>query len=61
MGACFGVNGTLIGASANVVRAGIANKSGFKISFLTFTKYGFVAMLLTLMISTGDLLIRFYI
>lgn len=61
MGACFGGNGTLIGASANVVSAGIANKSGFKISFLTFTKYGFVAMLLTLMISTGDLLIRFYI
>ncbi len=52
LGACFGGNGTLIGASANVVSIGIAEKSGFKISFLQFTKYGFAVMILTLIIAT---------
>ena len=60
MGACFGGNGTLIGASANVVSAGIAAKSGYKISFLQFTKYGFLIMLLTLMIASVDLMVRFF-
>ncbi|MFA7566892.1 MAG: ArsB/NhaD family transporter [Alkalispirochaeta sp.] len=60
MGACFGGNGTLIGASANVVSAGIAGKSGYKISFLQFTKYGFLIMLLTLLIASGDLVVRFF-
>lgn len=53
LGACLGGNGTLIGASANVVSAGLAGKSGYKISFLEFTKYGFFIMLITLAISTG--------
>ena len=35
-GACLGGNGTLIGASANVVCAGIAEQNGYKISFLKF-------------------------
>ena len=61
MGACFGGNGTLIGASANVVSAGIAAKSGYKISFLQFTKYGFLIMLLTLVIASVDLMVRFFL
>jgi Na+/H+ antiporter NhaD/arsenite permease-like protein len=40
LGACLGGNGTLVGASANVVAAGIATKSGYKITFLQFTRYG---------------------
>ena len=35
-GACLGGNGTLIGASANVVCAGIAEQHGYKISFIKF-------------------------
>ena len=35
-GACLGGNGTLIGASANVVCAGIAEQNGYKISFVKF-------------------------
>ena len=35
-GACLGGNGTLIGASANVVCAGIAEQNGYKISFVRF-------------------------
>jgi Na+/H+ antiporter NhaD/arsenite permease-like protein len=61
MGACFGGNGTLIGASANVVSAGIAGKSGFRISFLEFTRYGVLTMLLTLVVASGDLAVRFYL
>ena len=61
MGACFGGNGTLIGASANVVSAGLAGKSGYRISFMDFTKYGFATMLLTLLVATGDLAVRFFL
>ena len=52
IGACLGGNGTLIGASANVVSAGIAGRNGWKISFLEFTKYGVVVTFITLIIST---------
>ena len=52
LGACLGGNGTLVGASANVVSAGLAGKSGYKITFMQFTKYGFGFMILTLVIST---------
>ena len=40
LGACLGGNFTLIGASANIVAAAIAEKEGYHISFLTFMKYG---------------------
>lgn len=59
LGACLGGNGTLIGASANVVSAGIAGKSGYKISFLEFTKYGAVFMLISLAVSTVYIWFRF--
>lgn len=52
LGACFGGNGTLVGASANVVSAGLAGKSGYKITFWEFTKYGFGFMILSLIVST---------
>ncbi|MBN2529413.1 MAG: ArsB/NhaD family transporter [Deltaproteobacteria bacterium] len=61
LGACFGGNGTLIGASANVVSAGIAGKSGFKISFLTFTKYGAFITFLSLLIATVYIYLRYLI
>jgi len=41
LGACLGGNGTLIGASANVVAADIANKNGVNISFLSYMKFSF--------------------
>ncbi len=52
LGSCLGGNGTLIGASANVVGAGIAGKSGFKISFLDFTKYSAFITVITLITSS---------
>ena len=51
-GACLGGNGTLIGASANVVTAGMAEEEGYKISFNEFFKTGFPVMILTTAIVT---------
>jgi len=59
LGACLGGNGTLIGASANVVSAGISAKSGYRISFAEFTKYGAGITFATLLISTVLLWIFF--
>jgi hypothetical protein len=46
-GACLGGNGTLIGASANVVTAGMSEEAGYPISFNEFFKAGFPIMLIT--------------
>jgi Na+/H+ antiporter NhaD/arsenite permease-like protein len=58
LGACLGGNGTLVGASANVITAGLAAKSGYKITFLEFTKYGALFTVMTLLVSTGYLWLR---
>ncbi|HPN29862.1 MAG TPA: sodium:proton antiporter, partial [bacterium] len=60
LGACLGGNGTLIGASANVVSAGISEKSGYKISFLTFTKYGVIITFVSLIISNIYIFVRYF-
>uniref|UniRef100_A0A8C6TC64 Oculocutaneous albinism II n=1 Tax=Neogobius melanostomus TaxID=47308 RepID=A0A8C6TC64_9GOBI len=56
MGACLGGNGTLIGASANVVCAGIAEQHGYGFSFMEFFKLGFPMMIMTCMIGMCYLL-----
>jgi len=50
----------LIGASANVVASGISGKNGYKISFWEFTKYGFIATIINLVISTAYILIFYF-
>ncbi|XP_035230140.1 P protein-like [Stegodyphus dumicola] len=57
LGACLGGNGTLIGASANVVTAGLAEQHGYRFSFYDFFKVGFPVMILTTSIATIYLLI----
>ncbi|MEW9122621.1 MAG: ArsB/NhaD family transporter [Thermotaleaceae bacterium] len=52
LGACLGGNGTLVGASANVVVAGILEKHRHRISFMDYMKIGFPLMLLSIVIST---------
>lgn len=51
LGACLGGNGSLVGASANLVVAGFAERAGSPIRFLAFLKVGFPIMLLTLAIA----------
>ena len=59
LGACLGGNGTLIGASANVVLSGISGRHGYPISFGRYFKVGFPLMLLSMVICTVFLLVRF--
>lgn len=59
LGACLGGNGTLIGASANVVLANIGEKNGYKLSFGKYFKVGFPLMLLSIGIATIYLLLFF--
>lgn len=59
LGACLGGNGTLIGASANVVLSGISNRHGFPITFASYFKVGFPLMLVSVAISTVFLLLQF--
>ena len=50
-GACLGGNGTLLGASANIVTAGISTNKGFGISFLNFFYPGMITMIITVAIA----------
>ena len=60
LGACLGGNGTIIGASANVVASGMAEDTGHKISFIAYFKICFPLMLVTVAIATVYLLL-FYL
>ena len=51
LGACLGGNGSLVGASANVMVASFAERSGNRISFMKFLKLGFPLMLATIVIA----------
>ena len=59
LGACLGGNGTLIGASANVVVASMAAQRGRPISFIDFMKTAFPLMILSIIISTVYVWIRY--
>jgi len=59
LGACLGGNGTLIGASANVVVAGFAERAEEPIRFIPFLKVSVPAMLLSIVISNGYLYLRY--
>jgi Na+/H+ antiporter NhaD/arsenite permease-like protein len=59
LGACFGGNGTMIGASANVVTVGLAEKAGYHISFLYYMKACMIPMLITVVLASFYLLIFF--
>ncbi len=59
LGACLGGNGTAIGASANVVVIGIAEREKIRISFMDFLKVGMIIMILTVGAGAGMLWIRY--
>jgi len=60
-GATLGGNGTLVGASSNIVAAGISEQHGRRISFQTFLRYGLPVMALQLIIAAVYVTIRFLI
>jgi Na+/H+ antiporter NhaD/arsenite permease-like protein len=59
LGACLGGNITLVGAAANVVVANVAEKSGHPISFRRFLGYGLVTTLMSLILATGYVWLRY--
>lgn len=61
LGACFGGNGTLVGASANVVIAQVANRNNCPITFMSFAKYGFPFMIASLIVASGYIYLRYFI
>ena len=61
LGADLGGNATAVGASANVVVLGIAARNGHPISFWQFTKYGLVVAFVTVAISWGYLVLRYFV
>ena len=60
LGADFGGNLTLIGASANVVVAGMSERAGQRISFLKFMLYGIPVTLASLAVATAYVVVRYY-
>ena len=59
LGACLGGNGTAIGASANVVVIGIAEREGIGISFIDFLKVGMLVLFVTVAVGFGVLWLKF--
>mgnify|MGYP001333948470 CR=1 FL=1 len=57
IGACLGGNGTIIGASANVVARGIVEKRGYTFSFMKYMKIAFPLMIISIIISSIYLLV----
>jgi Na+/H+ antiporter NhaD/arsenite permease-like protein len=61
LGACLGGNGTAIGASANVIVVGMAEKMGSPISFKKFMLYGMPLMIESVIICTAYVWLRYYV
>lgn len=57
LGACLGGNGTMIGASANVVTVGMAERAGYPISFMEYAKAAFIPMIISIIICSFWLLL----
>ncbi|NVO17567.1 MAG: ArsB/NhaD family transporter [Rhodoplanes sp.] len=60
LGACLGGNGTLIGASANLTVAGIADRNGVPFRFVTYTLYAFPMMLVSIAIAHVYVWLRYF-
>lgn len=61
LGACFGGNGSLIGASANLIVVGLAAQEGTHISFLRFLAVGFPIMVLSVILANIYIYVRYLI
>jgi Na+/H+ antiporter NhaD/arsenite permease-like protein len=59
LGACFGGNATLIAAAANVAAAGMAARAGRPIGFMTFLRIGLPVTLVSLVLATAYIAVRY--
>jgi Na+/H+ antiporter NhaD/arsenite permease-like protein len=60
LGADLGGNATAVGASANVVVLGLAERAGQRISFWEFTKYGLIVTVISVTLAMPYLWLRFF-
>lgn len=60
LGACFGGNGTLIGAAANIIVAGFTQKTRFSLKFVDYLKVGLPVMLITVAVASLYLYLRYF-
>ncbi|PWD97532.1 ArsB/NhaD family transporter [Marinilabilia rubra] len=61
LGACFGGNGTLIGAAANIIVAGFTQKTRFSLKFIDYMKVGLPVMFITVAIASLYLYLRYFL
>jgi len=59
LGACLGGNGSLVGASANLIVAGFAERAGYRIRFLRFMAMAFPLMLMSIVVCTAYIYLRY--
>jgi len=59
LGACYGGNATIIAAAANVAASGLAERAGHPISFMTFLRAGIPAVLVSMVLATGYIALRY--
>lgn len=60
LGACLGGNGTIIGAAANVIVSGMADRQGYPITFIYYFKYAFLLMILSIIIAMFYLMVFYF-
>ncbi|MDD3275749.1 MAG: ArsB/NhaD family transporter [Kiritimatiellales bacterium] len=60
LGVCLGGNGTLIGASANVIACKTGERNGYRISFMKFLKWGMPLMIQSIALSTLYIWVRYF-
>ena len=61
LGACLGGNGSLIGASANVVVSQIAARNNYRMGFMAFTRVGFPIMIASVAIANVYVYLRYFL
>ncbi|MFO7659698.1 MAG: ArsB/NhaD family transporter [Candidatus Cloacimonadaceae bacterium] len=61
LGSCLGGNFTVLGTAANIVSIGIAKRNGYNISFLRFIKYSFLITIMSLVVSTVYVYLRYFL
>jgi Na+/H+ antiporter NhaD/arsenite permease-like protein len=59
LGACFGGNATIVAAAANVAASGMAARAGVPITFWTFLKYGLPVTVVSLLLATAYVIVRY--
>jgi Na+/H+ antiporter NhaD/arsenite permease-like protein len=59
LGACLGGNGSLVGASANLIVAGFAERSGHRILFLPFMAAAFTLLILSIIVASIYIYLRY--